>query len=184
MLGRALVRRFSKIGEVTAVSKSGRLGTRACDLSKAAEVRDLLADLPCELVIHAAAYSDVDGCEREPELAYEANALSTKYVAHEAGLRGIPLIYISTDYVFDGRKKTPYLESDATGPVNIYGMTKLAGEIYAAQCVSASLVVRTSWLFGEGNPKNFVHAIAERLKREKLVRVLDDQHGAPTYTED
>ncbi len=135
-------------------------------------------------MINAAAYSNVDGCEKDPKLAHESNALAVKYLAAHCGRFGVPLIHVSTDYVFDGRKNSPYVESDGTAPVNIYGLTKLEGEYYAARCQSPSAIVRTSWLFGPGTSVNFVSAILERLKKENAVGVLDDQTDAPTYVAD
>lgn len=184
MLGRALVRRLSARHAVTAVSKSGREGALAFDLRKEPEVRRLFEKSVFDLVIHTAAYSDVDGCERDPALAHESNGLATRHLAEACGRKKIPFIYISTDYVFDGRKSAPYAEGDPVSPVNIYGMTKLEGEHYAKDLATVSAIVRTSWLFGAGNPSNFVNAIAERLTKEKVVRVLDDQEDSPTYVAD
>ncbi|OGW83378.1 MAG: dTDP-4-dehydrorhamnose reductase [Omnitrophica bacterium RIFCSPHIGHO2_02_FULL_51_18] len=183
MLGRKLIRRLAPANQITGVSKSGREGAFACDLAKGADVGKIFSR-NFDLVIHAAAYSDVDGCEKEPQLAHEANALATKNLAALCGQKGVPFIYVSTDYVFDGQKKSPYRETDATGPVNIYGLTKLEGEYFTKQLAPLSAVVRTSWLFGEGNPKSFVNAITQRLKTEKVVRVLADQEDSPTSVED
>jgi len=184
MLGKALVCLLSEKQEVTAISKSGREGTVACDLANEKALEALFGSTVFGLVIHTAAYSDVDGCEQDPGLAHTSNAVATKILSRFCGLKKIPLIYVSTDYVFDGRKNSPYVESDRTGPVNIYGLTKLEGEHYARIFSAVSVIVRTSWLFGSGNPKNFVNVIAERLRREKNVRVLDDQEDAPTYVKD
>ena len=184
MLGRALLAGLSKKNEVMGISKSGRENSRRCDLAKAEEVSSLFDRAAFDAVIHAAAYSDVDGCERNPREAYEANATGTQHISQACGRKGVPLIYVSTDYVFDGQKKSPYEESDRTCPVNVYGLTKLAGEHHAAQSPAVSVVVRTSWLFGPGNPSNFVNAVTERLKRESEVRVLDDQEDSPTYVVD
>lgn len=183
MLGRELVSRLAADNRVIGTSKSGRGDSIACDLSRWEETRRLFSDR-VDLVIHTAAYSDVDGCEKNPALAHESNAIATRHLAEPCGEKGIPLIYISTDYVFDGQKRTPYAETDSVCPVNIYGLTKLEGECCARQWASVSAVVRTSWLFGAGNPKNFVNAIAERLKNEKTVPVLDDQEDSPTYVGD
>lgn len=184
MLGRELTKAYAKTDEVIRVSKRGNNQTRVCDLSDACQVAKLFDSEPIKLVIHTAAYSDVDGCEREPKLAYESNALATKFLAQNCGQKRIPLIYVSTDYVFDGRKTTPYKETDTTCPINVYGMTKLEGEYHTRRYASVSAVVRTSWLFGPGNPSNFVNAITERLRKEKVVRVLADQEDSPTYTKD
>lgn len=184
MLGRVLSGAFGKTDEVIGVSKSGDQKTLVCDLSDPTEVKKLFASQSADLVIHTAAYSDVDGCERNPKLAHEANALSTKYLAQACGEKRIPFIYVSTDYVFDGRKTSLYKETDPTCPVNVYGMTKLEGEHYTKLYAPVSAIVRTSWLFGPNNPANFVNAIIERLRKEKIVRVLADQEDSPTYVGD
>ena len=184
MLGRVLTERLSKKNEVTGISKTGRDRTVVCDLSSEPDVNKLFQERSFGLVIHTAAYSDVDGCERDPKLAHESNALATKHLAAACGAKKIPFIYVSTDYVFDGRKKTAYTESDTPCPVNVYGITKLEGEYFAKATPAASAIVRTSWLFGPANPNNFVNAIVERLKNEKVVRVLDDQEDSPTYVAD
>ncbi len=183
MLGRELVGKFSAANRVDGVSKSGRENSLVCDLRREKDVEKLFSGR-WDLVIHAAAYSDVDGCERDPKLAHESNGLAAKNLAAACRKAWTPLIYVSTDYVFDGQKKTPYLENDATFPVNIYGMTKLEGEHYTRGLAPFGAVVRTSWLFGPGNPANFVNAIVARLQTEKKARVLDDQEDSPTFVAD
>jgi dTDP-4-dehydrorhamnose reductase len=183
MLGAVLTRHLSSEHVVTALSKSGRNGTLVCDLTKEAEVQKLFGDGRFDCVIHTAAYSDVDGCEKDPAMAHASNALAVRHLAKICAAKAIPLVHVSTDYVFDGRKKTPYTEEDPTGPVNVYGMTKLAGEFYAAEC-PFSAIVRTSWLFGPGNPNSFVNAIVERLRTQKKVGVLEDQRDSPTSVVD
>lgn len=184
MLGRVLTKHLSAKHEVAAVSKSGRNNTVVCDLSQAEALEKFFGQHSFDLVIHTAAYSDVDGCERDPKLAHESNALATKYLAQNCTKFKISFIHVSTDYVFDGRKKSPYKEEDTVCPVNIYGLTKLEGEYYARTLPPVSAIVRTSWLFGPDNPANFVNAVTERLKHEKVVRVLDDQEDSPTYVAD
>lgn len=184
MFGRALLKRWASAKKAEGVSLSGRHDTRACDLTSRAAVADLFKKNSRKLVIHAAAYSDVDGCERDPARAHAANALATQNLAQVCGSKNIPLVFISTDYVFDGRKSSAYAEADRTFPINIYGMTKLEGEVHALRCAAPSVVVRTSWLFGAENPNNFVNAILARLRREAVVAVLDDQEDAPTFVED
>ncbi len=183
LLGRALVSRLSGGAGVAGVSKSGRHQTTICDLSDPSSVEKLFKNTPFTAVIHTAAYSDVDGCERDPELAHRSNALATKYLAQMCSQYRIPLVHISTDYVFDGKKKSPYQETDPTHPVNIYGLTKLEGEFQAA-IAPVSAIVRTSWLFGNEDPKNFVNAVLNNLKTQSLVRVLEDQEDRPTYVKD
>ncbi len=183
MLGIALQNLFKARGTAfRAVSRRAQAGCEAFDLSEERDVKALFRE-KYDCVIHSAAWSDVDGCEREPGKAHAGNALTTKYLAAACAANGTPLVYVSTDYVFDGRKRTPYETDDRTGPVNVYGMTKLAGEFYAKQC-PASAIVRTSWLFGPGNPANFVDAVKRRLAAEPRVAVLRDQTDSPTYTHD
>ena len=185
MLGKAFRARFFKQHDLTAVSKSGKDGNLPCNLSRQGDVEKLFAGPDSfDLVIHTAAFSDVDGCERDPKSAYESNALATKILAEICGQKKIPFIYVSTDYVFNGDAGRPYEESDIPCPVNIYGMTKLAGEYFTKEYCDISAIVRTSWLFGDGNPNNFVNAITQKLLHERVVRVLDDQEDSPTYVKD
>ena len=185
MLGKAFLGRFSKEHDLTGVSRSGKDGNLLCDLSRKEDVERLFRDSSSfDLAIHTAAASDVDGCERDPKLAYESNALTTKILAEICGQKKIPFIYVSTDYVFNGDSKRPYEENDIPCPVNIYGMTKLAGECFTKEHCAVSAIVRTSWLFGAGNPNNFVTAITQKLLHERVVRVLDDQEDSPTYVKD
>lgn len=184
MLGQALMRRLRALGRTLGTTHSGRTGLISCDLSKPEAVAALFAGHPFGLVVHSAAASDVDGCEREPAAAYADNALSTRNLAHACAPKRIPFIYISTDYVFRGDKREPYVETDPVFPVNVYGMTKLAGEVFARTCAPVSAVVRTSWLFGAENPKNFVNWAIEALRTKERLSVLDDQRDCPTYVED
>jgi dTDP-4-dehydrorhamnose reductase len=184
MLGRVLRRRLSRKHRVTGLSKSGRYGAEPCDLAENDAAKRFFENRSFDLVIHAAAFSDVDGCERDPELAHRNNGSATRCLAEICGLTGTPLIYLSTDYVFDGRKASLYKEEDTPAPVNVYGMTKLEGEFFVNRLAPCSAVVRTSWLFGPENPANFVNAIAARLRKETVVRVLDDQTNSPTSVED
>jgi len=136
-----------------------------------------------EAVIHTAAFTAVDDCDRRPEVAFQVNAEGTRNVAIACRESSVPLLYISTDYIFDGCKPTPYIESDTPNPLNVYGASKLQGEEYVAELLSAAWIVRTSWLFGPLG-KNFVRTILERARQGNPLRVVDDQFGAPTYTVD
>jgi dTDP-4-dehydrorhamnose reductase len=138
-----------------------------------------------DVVLHLAAFTDVDACEEEANksAAYEINANGTKYAAAAAGRRGSRLVYVSTDYVFDGTKDDPYIETDEPNPINAYGQTKLYGELFCRKLAPNHLIVRTSWLFGpEG--RNFVDRIIEKATETGRVSVVDDQRGCPTYTMD
>jgi dTDP-4-dehydrorhamnose reductase len=126
----------------------------------------------CYLVLHAAAWTDVDGAEADPAGAEAVNVLGTRNVA----ALGAPVVYYSTDYVFDGRKREPYLESDEPNPLSVYGRTKLAGE----REIRDGWIVRSSWLFG-WTGKNFVRTMLDLGRERDEVRVVDDQVGSPTY---
>jgi len=158
-------------------------GRGEADLTDEAQVRAAGKSIAFEAVIHAAAMTNVDGCETEPERAMAANRDATRFVADLAREKGATLVYVSTDYVFDGSKGSPYLEEDPTGPINAYGRTKLAGEKAALASGAPCLIVRTSWLFGPGG-KNFVDTIATKLGRGEHLDVVDDQRGSPTYARD
>jgi len=131
-----------------------------------------LVEVP-DLVLHAAAWTDVDGAEDDPQGAAAVNVGGTANVAS----LGAPLVYFSSDYVFDGTKREPYVESDAPNPLSAYGRTKLHGEAAAGE---DAWIVRTSWLFGETGT-NFVRTMLQVGAREDEVAVVDDQRGCPTY---
>lgn len=136
-----------------------------------------------DVIIHAAAYTDVDGAEREPDRAMAVNTIGTERVAKAAAARGARLVYISTDYVFDGHKGAPYEEADMPNPLNAYGRSKLEGERRALSICPGALVVRTAWLYGTGG-KNFVTTIATLAGDRAELRVVADQRGCPTYARD
>jgi dTDP-4-dehydrorhamnose reductase len=129
------------------------------------------------LVLHAAAWTDVDGAESDPQGAAAANVGGTQHVAE----LGVPFVYYSTDYVFDGRKQEPYLESDAPNPQSVYGRTKLQGEAVAVD--ADAWIVRSSWLFG-WTSRNFVRTMLQLGRARDEVAVVDDQRGSPTYVGD
>ena len=158
----------------------GRQQMDVTDMGKASETID--REKP-DLVIHAAAMTAVDECERQPALAFEVNAGGTRNVAQACREASIPLLFISTDYVFDGRKPTPYMEDDLPNPLNVYGRCKLEGEKHVSELVSRFWIVRTSWLFGPLG-KNFVRTILQKASHGEPLRIVNDQVGAPTYTMD
>jgi len=141
---------------------------------------DKIASIRPNLVIHTAGYTDVDGCERNPETAFTVNAQGTRHVAEGAAKADARLIYISTDFVFDGKKTEPYTERDPVNPLNVYGRSKLAGEEEAVKGCRRTLVLRTSWLYGV-HGKNFVKTILSLAATQPEVRVVEDQRGSPTY---
>lgn len=134
-----------------------------------------------EVIVHLAALTDVDGCEREPALADGINAEGTRNVATAAAARNAKVIYVSTDYVFDGAKSGEYTEVDEPRPLNVYGATKLAGEGRVASGAD-NLIVRTSWVFGDGT--NFVGSIRRLARERDEIAVVDDQWGRPTSATD
>lgn len=136
-----------------------------------------------EVVIHAGAHTDVDGAERNPALALAVNAEGTERVARAAALVGARLIYISTDYVFDGRGTRPYVETDPTNPVSAYGESKRAGEQRALACCENTLVVRTAWLYGL-HGRNFVKTMLQLASERPCLKVVADQRGCPTFSGD
>jgi dTDP-4-dehydrorhamnose reductase len=148
------------------------LSRQELDVTDAPAVREALAG--ADVAINCAAYTDVDGAESEPEQALRVNRDGARNVA-EAAAR---VLYVSTDYVFDGTKRAPYLESDATAPLQSYGRSKLAGERATAEANSRHFIVRSSWLFGHGG-KNFVGTM---LGLDGPIKVVNDQIGCPTYT--
>lgn len=152
------------------------------DITDPDAVTETLGRIAPQVVVHAAGWTDVDGCERDPDRAFRVNALGSRYVALGAASAGAALLYLSTDYVFDGAKKEPYTEWDPPAPLSVYGASKLAGEREVRALCPRHWIVRTSWLFGPG--RNFVATILAQARRDAPLRVVDDQVGSPTYTED
>jgi len=136
-----------------------------------------------KIIIHTAAYTDVDGCERNQELAWNVNCIGTKNIAIAAEELNSKLFYISTDYVFDGKKNEAYLESDQPNPVNVYGKSKLSGETLVRDICTKFFIIRTSWLYSKTG-RNFVNTILELARVKDELRVVNDQIGSPTYAMD
>jgi dTDP-4-dehydrorhamnose reductase len=134
-------------------------------------------------VIHCAAYTNVDGAESDVELCTRVNVQMPERVARACQETGTRMLTISTDFVFDGLSRRPYRETDPTGPLSVYGRTKLEGEQAVAAVLEDHQIVRTAWLFGPGKC-NFVSAMLERIRKGIALRVVDDQWGSPTYTGD
>lgn len=151
------------------------------DVTRLEQVREALAVDRPDLVIQCAAYTNVDGAEANAEEAFLINGHGTQTVALACQELGIPLAYISTDYVFDGTLSRPYLEIDRPNPLSVYGQSKYAGETWVQQLLTQFYIVRTSWLYGR-HGKNFVETM-RRLGREKPeLSVVADQLGSPTWT--
>ncbi len=174
-LGRDVVDGCSAAGdEVIACDRA------TLDVSDRERVLQVIAAAAPDAVVHAGAWTNVDGCETDPDRAYAVNALGTRHVAEAARMVGARVCYVSTDYVFDGTGTRPYHEWDATNPLSVYGRSKLAGEGVLGP---ADTVVRTSWVCGR-HGRNFVRTILTRAAQGQHLTVVDDQHGCPTFTED
>jgi len=152
------------------------------DLTQSDSESQIVAARPA-VILHAGAYTNVDGAEREPDRALAVNAQGTTFVARAAATLNARLIYVSTDYVFDGSQATPYREEDVPRPINVYGQSKRAGEIAALKGCPNTLVVRTAWLYGRvGN--NFVRTIMRLACEKPFLEVVGDQRGCPTNADD
>jgi dTDP-4-dehydrorhamnose reductase len=153
------------------------------DIQKEEDTVFKIEKLQPDIMVHIAAYTDVDGCELNEEKAFAVNAEGTKHVALTASRCQAKMVYLSTDYVFDGNKREPYLESDSPHPLNVYGRSKWKGEQYVQELVKDPLIVRTQWLFGKYG-KNFVTSILRQAGEKRVLSIVNDQIGSPTYTVD
>jgi len=174
-LGYELERSLQGLGDVVAP------GRAEMDLSDLDQVRDVIQRVRPALIVNPAAYTAVDKAESEPALAHRINAEAPALMAQEAARLGAAIVHYSTDYVFDGAKATAYLEGDATGPLNVYGASKLAGEQAIAASGARHLIFRTSWVYGMRG-KNFLLTMLRLAAERDELRIVDDQHGAPTWS--
>jgi len=174
-VGYELARSLQGLGEVVAVDRN------VMDLSNLDQVRDVIRTVRPQLIVNPAAYTAVDKAESEPELAYRVNAEAPGLMAQEAKLLGAAMVHYSTDYVFDGSLPTARSEEDATGPINVYGASKLAGERAIAAAGIDYLIFRTSWVYGMRG-KNFLLTMLRLASERDELRVVADQHGAPTWS--
>lgn len=170
-LGRDLVAEFES-DDVVACDHA------ALDVADRDAVLQAIPTVGPDAVVHAAAWTDVDGCESDPDRAMAVNALGTRHVAEAARKAGAWLCHVSTDYVFDGRAERPYLEWDRPNPLSAYGRSKLGGELEVGPDAT---VVRTSWVAGR-HGRNFVKTILRRASAGDPLVVIDDQWGCPTFT--
>jgi dTDP-4-dehydrorhamnose reductase len=187
MLGLDLCQELRKdyVVEGADIAPSPRQGVKfyQSDITDKNNIAGIIADARPNIVIHAAAWTDVDGCESEKDKAYLVNATGAENVALACKSSGAALVYISTDFVFDGKSGSPYKETDKTAPLSIYGDSKLKGEESIRKILKNHFILRTSWLYGK-NGKNFVDTITAKASTEKMLKVVDDQAGSPTYTKD
>lgn len=159
-----------------------KLTHKGLDITDRTKVIESIKRIKPDVVINAAAYTNVDGCEDEQDLAFEVNGHAPGYIAQACSDIGAILVHFSTDYVFDGSKKE-YVESDTTNPINVYGQSKLMGEQEIIKNTDNYRIIRTSWLFGK-NGQNFVDTMLSLSKEIETVKVVNDQFGKPTYTAD
>ena len=174
-LGRELKRSLACLGEVIARDR------QQLDLARAAALRDAVRAVAPTVIVNAAAYTAVDQAETEPTVADAINAQAPAILAEEAKRLGALLIHYSTDYVFDGRKATPYTEDDIPAPLAAYGRSKRAGELAIAASGCRHLIFRTSWVYGL-HGVNFLKTMLRLGQERNELRVVDDQFGAPTWT--
>lgn len=176
-LGRALLRTAPAGMEVVA------LGSSDCDVTDPATVRAIVARIEPELIIHCAAWTDVDGCERHPERAWRVNALGAQHVATACAEAGTVLVYMSTNYVFDGERDEPYHEFDRPNPLSVYGASKLAGEEVVRALCPRHAIVRTAMLY-DAHSRNFVTTVLRLAREQPRLRMVADQYGNPTFVDD
>lgn len=175
-VGHELRSALAPLGSVVALNRA------VADFSRPDTLAPVVAAHRAAIVVIAAAYTAVDRAESEPDLAHRVNAAAPGVIAAAAELQGACVVYYSTDYVFDGAKSSPYVESDAPAPLSVYGRTKLAGELAVAAACRRHLILRTSWVVG-AHGANFLKTMLRVASERPSLRVLDDQFGAPTSAE-
>jgi dTDP-4-dehydrorhamnose reductase len=176
LLGKAFMREWSG-DEVTG------LGSRDVDIRDVKRVQQVVQETRPEWIVLAAAYTDVDGCESNPDLAFAVNRDGAVNVAATAKQVGARLVFLSSDYVFDGKKTTPYKTGDTRNPQSVYGRTKAEAEVKLLELMPECCIARTSWLFGTGG-KCFPDTILKLAASRPALDVVNDQRGCPTYTVD
>jgi dTDP-4-dehydrorhamnose reductase len=177
MLGHDLVDILSEENEINTTTID------TLDITDIEKTIETVKNINPDVVVHAAAFTDVDGSESKADLAYQVNVLGSRNVAVACRETDSALVYICTDYVFDGTKGTPYQEYDQTNPLSVYGKTKHLGEVYVRDLLSKFYIVRTSWLYGYHGP-NFITTMLKLAETHDTISVVSDQIGSPTYTVD
>src|SRR3989339_1126911 len=184
MLGRELVNRLSNLSEIkNQGNKIFGVDREHVDITNGANTSKFIAHVKPDVIVNCAAFSNVDACEAQVSEAFAVNARGARNVALAGKQTEAKVIHISTDYVFDGMKNEPYLETDKPHPLSVYGKSKLEGEIAVQEINGNCVIIRTAWLFGPFR-KNFVTAMLELGRKNRSVSVVTDQHGSPTYTTD
>lgn len=182
MLGSEVMRCLGRDKNIRAVPST----IEDMDVTNLARVQEVIQRERPTHIIHCAAFTAVDNAEKEKLIAFRVNAEGTKNLAFFCREQDIELIYVSTDYVFDGRKREPYLETDKPAPLNVYGMSKLLGETYIQILLEKHKIVRTSWLNGLGGDytRNFIETMLRVSETRKSLQLVNDQIGRPTFTFD
>lgn len=176
-LGQELQQTLAPLGEVIGV------GRKTLDLAQPDRIRQVINEVKPDAIANAAAYTAVDKAESEPELATAINAIAPKIMAQEAQQLGATLLHVSTDYVFDGQKNTPYTEDDTPNPLSVYGQTKLAGEAGVREACEDYLILRTAWVYSASG-RNFAKTMLRLGSEREELRVVADQLGTPTRARD
>jgi len=176
-VGSAFARLAAPLGEIVAYDRN------QCDLTDTASLRARVREVRPNVIVNAAAYTAVERAEREAALADAANGRAPGVIAEEARRLDAYLVHYSTDYVFDGEKRSPYVETDATNPLQAYGRSKLAGEQAIREAGCRHVILRSSWVYAHRG-RNFVLAILDRARKEGRLRVVADQTGTPTWARD
>ncbi|NQV56645.1 MAG: dTDP-4-dehydrorhamnose reductase [Rhodospirillales bacterium] len=171
-LGRCLERQLASVGSVASFDRV------ACDISDRAQVKRAIDQTTPDIVINAAAYTQVDKAETEPDICHLSNVVGPMNIAIEAAQSNAALIHFSTDYVFDGRQSTPYSETDKPNPQNEYGRSKLAGELAIGEAGASHIILRIGWLYSD-DPASFLSRMVDQFKNKQEVSVVDDQRGVP-----
>ena len=177
-LGQELQHILTPLWDVIAV------GRRTVDLAEPDTIKQVVSEVRPDVIVNAAAYTAVDKAESEPELAHAVNAIAPGVLAKEAQRLQASLIHISTDYVFDGSQSYPYRETGATNPLGIYGQSKLAGEAAVQANCDRHVILRTAWVYGTYGTGNFVKTMLRLGTEREELRVVADQVGSPTWTQD
>lgn len=174
-LGSDLVETLSQEHNIIPVDKEN------FDISEFKAANNCITNIKPEVIIHPAAYTDVDGCEKDKDKAFKVNAIGTKNLSIVARKIGAKFFYISTDYVFDGNEKKPYSEYDSPNPISVYGKSKFLGENFVKEQTNRFFIIRIGWLYGKKG-KNFLKKMIELAGKENEIKVVCDQIGSPTWT--
>lgn len=176
-VGGELVKALALLGDVVAPLRAG------LDLASSDSIRACIRDTQPDWIVNAGAYTAVDKAETERELAFAINAEAPRTIGEEAKAISARVLHFSTDYVFNGEGSTPWVETDPTGPLGVYGASKLAGEEALLSSGATALIFRTSWVYG-ATGKNFLRTILKLARDREELRIVNDQHGAPTWSRD